>query len=723
MNLYSIFHFLVSLATIFLGVFVFYKKGRSKSSISNAFLFMTITIFIYQLSSSFVISNNRPTAIFWSHIAAVGVIFMPATFYHFIVNFLDLHEERKVLKPLYILGICFVFLDFTTNLIIRDVKNYYWGYFPLVGEGFFILYIIYFIVVLKAIHCLFIQLNNKKRSEIERYQIKYILIAYLLLLSAGSIDSLPTLGFEIYPIAYLMIFAMLLLIAYAIIKYRLMDIRIAISRAGIFLTVYSFVLGIPFWIGYQTKNWLLPTLSMFILSTAGPLIYRYMQRKAENIILANQRHYQRLLLESAKGMLRVHDLDKLLRFVTAIVKKIVKVKFAAIVLRDQNKNYILKAIKGDKNFPRDFVITDKDPLIKVLKKKKSSLIYDEINYLKNNIVNKQLQLIVPIFMENNLLGFLGLGKKEDHTLYTQDDINVFEILSRQAALAIDHCHFMEEFSKAQEKAFQAEKLASIGGMADGVAHQMKNRLNLFSIVSGEMRSEIEDFTKTHPELVEQNPDLKRYFDYLNKTGDMLISNVRKTNGIIEGILSFARAGEKGTYFSEFSFGEIIDTSIGLLLIKHQIKAFPLEVVVDSSDLVFGVKSQFLECIYNILDNCYEAIKEKMDFYLTDYERKSFKPLIKLKLTHNERFCHIEISDNGTGIKEENRQKIFAPFFTTKPSNKSGSGVGMYVVKRIIEENHKGKIKFESKYMEGTKFFIKLPKDTGGGFRSTGHMSN
>jgi len=134
------------------------------------------------------------------------------------------------------------------------------------------------------------------------------------------------------------------------------------------------------------------------------------------------------------------------------------------------------------------------------------------------------------------------------------------------------------------------------------------------------------------------------------------------------------------------------------------------VEIDSSDLIYGVKSQVMESIYNILDNCYEAIKEKMDYHLSEDEKKSFKPLIKLKLTHNEKFSHIEISDNGTGIKEENRQKIFAPFFTTKPSTKSGAGVGMYVVKRIIEENHKGKISFESKYMEGIKFFIKLPKD-------------
>ncbi|MGA1839992.1 MAG: ATP-binding protein [bacterium] len=723
MSLHSILSLIVLVATLCLGIFVFYKKRKS-ASIAYPFLLLSVNLCIY-LSFVFVIftTENKEFAHFFARFGCIGVIFAPIALYHFVINFYDIQTERKFLVPIYIYGLIMSIICFVQDIVIRDMRSYYWGYYGIGDYGMVIIGIIFSILFIRSNFLLFMQLKNKDLSEIKHHQTKYLLAAFIVLFTAG-IEFLTVFGVEIYPMGYLIFFVMLVIIAYAIIKYRLMDIRVAITRAGIFLIVYALVLGVPFWIGFHTKNWLISTLSMFFLSTTGPIIYRYFQGKAENLILANQRHYQRLLLESAKGMLRVHDLDKLLRFITDIVIKIVKVRFAIIVLKDSSKrSYILKAIKGDKNFPRDFVLPDKDPLIKFLKKRKSSLMYDEINYYKKNIVNKQIQLIVPILMENNLLGFLCLGEKEDRTLYTQDDINVFEILARQAALAIDHCHFMEEFSKAQEKAFQAEKLASIGGMADGVAHQMKNRLNLFSIVSGEMRSEIEDFTKAHPELVEQNPDLKRYFDYLSKTGEMLISNVRKTNGIIEGILSFARAGEKGAYFSEFSFAEIIDASIGLLLIKHQIKEFPLEVIVDSCDLIYGVKSQFLECIYNILDNCYEAIKEKMDFYLTDYEKKSFKPSIKLKLSHNEKFYHIEISDNGTGIKEENRQKIFAPFFTTKPSNKSGSGVGMYVVKRIIEENHKGKIKFESKYMEGTKFFIRLPKNMGEDFKSSGQLSN
>ncbi len=86
--------------------------------------------------------------------------------------------------------------------------------------------------------------------------------------------------------------------------------------------------------------------------------------------------------------------------------------------------------------------------------------------------------------------------------------------------------------------------------------------------------------------------------------------------------------------------------------------------------------------------------------------------MKMKLSQTEKAYHIEISDNGMGMKPEDKNKIFAPFFTTKSSYKSGTGIGMYVVKRMVEENHKGKISFSSEYGEGTKFSIELPKKAG-----------
>jgi signal transduction histidine kinase len=125
--------------------------------------------------------------------------------------------------------------------------------------------------------------------------------------------------------------------------------------------------------------------------------------------------------------------------------------------------------------------------------------------------------------------------------------------------------------------------------------------------------------------------------------------------------------------------------------------------------IHGVKAQIMESIYNILDNAYEAILDKRNYRLTDEEKLTFTPLIKLKVSENERNWRLEISDNGIGVKEQDAKKIFAPFFTTKSSYKSGTGIGMYVVKTIVEENHHGKIWFESTYMQGTKFVIELPK--------------
>jgi len=317
-------------------------------------------------------------------------------------------------------------------------------------------------------------------------------------------------------------------------------------------------------------------------------------------------------------------------------------------------------------------------------------------------------LIIPLLIEDSLLGFVILGNKLSREPYSQDDMSVFEILAHQAALAIESCLFFEEFKLAQERLFNAEKLASIGGMADGVAHQIKNRLNHFSVASGEMQYEIKDFIEKHPQLVEQSLELKKSLDYLSDIARSLVENVKRTDGVVKGILNYARVEEKETFFSFFSLQEIITLSLELLRIKHEIVDFPLETDIASCDTIYGVKAQIMESVYNILDNSYEAIQEKKRT-LSAEEKNTFQARITFKAIQNEHCYHIETSDNGIGIKDEDKHKIFAPFFTTKSSYKSGTGIGMYVVKRIVEENHKGKIVFDSTYLQGTRFIIDLPK--------------
>ncbi|MDD3730555.1 MAG: HAMP domain-containing sensor histidine kinase, partial [Endomicrobiaceae bacterium] len=192
--------------------------------------------------------------------------------------------------------------------------------------------------------------------------------------------------------------------------------------------------------------------------------------------------------------------------------------------------------------------------------------------------------------------------------------------------------------------------------------------------------------------------------------ESLETNVKKTNDVVSSILNYAKIESKQLMFEHFKFGEIIDLSFELLSAKHKITDMGnLKIIRNFKDdsTVFAVQAHMMEIVYNLIDNAYEAICEKHNI-LTGENLKNFVPEIAIALSKKDKITTIHISDNGIGVKEENLSKIFVPFFTTKSSTKSGTGIGMYIAKRIIAENLKGRIWIESTYMHGTDIFIELP---------------
>ena len=153
-------------------------------------------------------------------------------------------------------------------------------------------FFIYFMIL--AFLNLFLSVRREIKP-LERNRKKYLLIA-LFIAYIGSVDYLPTYGVKVYPFGYLTLICFVLVFAYAILKYRLMDINIALTRAGLFVFVYLFVLGVPFWLGYTTKSWFPATALAVALATAGPFIYQYLRWQAEEIILKEQKRYQQAML-------------------------------------------------------------------------------------------------------------------------------------------------------------------------------------------------------------------------------------------------------------------------------------------------------------------------------------------------------------------------------------------------------------------------------------------
>mgnify|MGYP001571057207 CR=1 FL=1 len=703
---------ITAISSFLLGIFV-YLRDKNNPTNKN-WLLMSMSISVWTLGYCAMISGSfdQTTTLFLDRISHIGAIFIPLFYLKFVISLLRKTKEYFRINRLSTI-VCVLFLPtvFTKYFIADVVAKYYFKYYPIPGV-FYTFFSIYFFTVIAYAQCLLF-FAIKRTTGFQKNQIVYVFIAAILGFFGGATTFPLVYGLKIPPFGGSLVFIYTLLIAYAIAKYRLMDIRVAFTRAGIFLVVYTVVLGIPFIVLRRTGSGIIATSLAVIFATAGPIIYRFLQRKAEAIVLARQRNYQRILLQAATTMVTEHNLLKLSRLIVYILKRTIDLKFTAIFVKDtRSKTYPLMAIRGAANAEiRNSSLNEEHPFISYLKKNHEPFFSEEMPLEIKNSLNLPLEIriVLPAFAGDELLAFVFLGDKISGESYTPEDIDVFKILSRQATLAIQNCVFFEESKDSQERMFAAEKLASIGGMADGLAHQIKNRLNQFSLAGGELKLEIEDFISKHDKLINSDPELDKTFKYLKEISVSLIDNVKRTDGVIKGILDFAKVEKKENFFAPFSLKEVVNLSTNLLLIKHETASIPLSIKIKDDDHVFGVKSQMTEVIYNLLDNAYEATKEKK-MLLKDKESQEFIPMIELSLTETSGYNEIRISDNGVGIKDEDKHKIFAPFFTTKTSYKSGSGIGVYVVKRIVEENHKGKIKFTSTYMKGTEFIIQLPKN-------------
>ncbi len=716
MNLFAISSFLIFLSSLFIGFVVLWKKKTE--FLAQIWCFFCILVSLWGFGGyKFSTATTYNKAFFWWQIAYISVILFPVVYIHFIFTFLGL-KRKRLLIFLYILAGIFMGFNFLApNLFLgrlRYVFNQFWwhDWFGTRSIIWLIFWISFYWILIG--YSIFLLIKHYKNSKgFRRNQIKYFIVAVIVGWLGPFGDFLPVFRIDFYPYFNFSTAFYPLIIAYAIVKYRLMDIQVTITRVGIFSFLYVLLLFIPFYVGYQTKSWVLSAIFAFIFASIGPSIFYRLQKKAVDLILARQRRYQEALHEMAKGMTNIHNLERLLRLIALLVKRRVGIRYTAIFYHDrENKVYPLKFMYGHRLKKKpSLAIKEDEKFIDYLRKKREPFLYEETDEEMKRFLEEKLEtnfaLLVPSVIHNELIGFLILGEKLDKSHYSIDDIETFKTLSFQAALAINYCLFLEEFKKAQEKLLQAEKLAAIGGLADGITHQLKNRLNLFSVLCGEMNMVTEEFRRKNT-YVERDQELKGLLENYSRIARILLENVKKSNDVIKSILDFARVKEKDKYFDYFFIRTVIDSCVNLLLIKHEIENFPLELKLNNVEIIWGIKTQLTEVIYNILDNAYEAIQQLYSLIPAD-KRNNHIPRIILEVKEFPQYWLISVCDNGIGIKEEDKKKILAPFFTTKSSHKSGSGIGMYVARRIIEENHNGRIWFKSKYLKGTTFYIQLPK--------------
>ncbi|MCL2145385.1 MAG: ATP-binding protein [Endomicrobia bacterium] len=713
MSILGILFFTASIITAASAFLILHRNSKSGVNAYFALFCFSATVWLF-CSGNMFISKNEHDALMWSKIGFTGLAFMPAFFLRFVYAFTKKIINVKTFIIFYVLSLTAVILNCTTPFFYSGIDARFFGYYPNAG---------FLYILVPAQLAFFIHLASKnlksylKRPDLTAYrhnQIKNINSAVFILFVLLIDHLLSFAALPIYPFAEICTAVFISIVVINLKRYVPSDIKIILSRSFIMAVLAAAVLSFSYFVWKYGGSWIISSALTFVLSFMGTYLYRAAIDKAEDLFLAEQKKYSNTLIQAASSMAREHNLKRLLKFMAVIVMHELKVKNFAVYLENKDKktlecHYIRPSVPSEIIFPYSYA----HPFIMFIRNKKRPFTAADLPLYIINSAELPFRpaFVIPFFFDNGTNGFIILSSKKDDMPFTREDVRTFEALSRQTSLAIESCLFFEEYKNTQEKIFAAEKLASVGGLAEGVAHQINNRLNQFSMISGELKYEIEDFIKANAKLVNDNEILKKTLDYITGLSDSLTQNIKRTDAVIKGILNYSRAEKQGTLFSHFPLKEAFDLSLELLKLKHKLhKDFKIEFnFQNDDDKIYGIRSQITEAVYNIIDNAYEATKEKYED-LPEERKINYKPFIKVMLKHTDSKHIISIEDNGCGIKEENVSKIFAPFFTTKSSYKSGTGIGMYIVRRMVEENHKGKVSFESKCGVGTKIIFELPRE-------------
>jgi len=658
--------------------------------------------------------------ILW-RLAHVGIVFIAVFVFHTMLLFCNI-QKKGILRFAYAQAFFFSFLSlFGSPLFMKNIRLFYGIWYMRGGWLYYVFFGIWVWLVGYSHYLLFSV--YKKSQGARRIQIKYFFFGILFGFSGGITNFLPVVGISIFPFGNFTIPIYCLIVTYAILKYRLLDITTAVTRTSIFIFVYSLVLGIPFAMALGWKQslvswlgdwwWFAPLISSTLLATGGPFIYLFIQKKTENRLLRDQKRYQATLKQASSGMTRIKDLKRLLNLIVYILSRSINLDHVCMYLYDFSKReYLLKASREKSSDNFDASIQKHSAFIRYLEKVNAPIVYEEIKQrmhdyggqeykeVEEKLRSLKAEVVVPIFTEKQLIAIGVLGKKKTREMYSQDDLAVFTILANQVALAIENAQFYEESKKTQAQLFQAEKMATIGTMADGLSHQINNRLHALGFIAGDALDSVKLKAEAANHSSEEIKEL-----LLDVTGALIKiqENVRQGGEIVQGLLRYTRKGEEG--FGEVDFCKLIDASVEMTQFK--IKKDQLVITKDyGSDVapIYGNFTQLQEVMFNIIDNAYDAAMQRK----SEKKEPNYKAKIKISTRQVAGLLEISVLDNGIGVREEDQNKLFTPFFTTKFSSKKGTGLGLYVIRKIVEDNHNGKVFMSSEYMTGTLTVLKLP---------------
>jgi two-component system, NtrC family, sensor kinase len=343
------------------------------------------------------------------------------------------------------------------------------------------------------------------------------------------------------------------------------------------------------------------------------------------------------------------------------------------------------------------------------------------------------RLTAPLFRGDDIVGLLVVRRRTPGA-FPRHTVGLVKTFAAQSVLAIQNARLFEnvetrtresaaslaDLRTAQERLIQTEKLASLGQLTAGIAHEIKNPLNFvnnFSSVSAELIDEMQQIMQDVQIDEEKRAEVAELTNMLRGNLEKVVQHGKRADSIVKNMLLHSRQGSGEHQPADIN--AIVEESLNLAYHGARAEKQGFNITLERSfDPSAGKVDLFPQEITRVLLNLisngfYAATKRKAETNGGDYE-----PTLSAATKNLGDSVEIRIRDNGTGILPEVREKMFNPFFTTKPAGE-GTGLGLSLTHDIIVKQHSGSIEVDTRPGEFTEFRIVLPRGSAGIAKSGG----
>ena len=704
-SLHAIPVMVVSLLIFSIGLLILFQTKRTIGDIAFFLFCMSATLWLFTMGFVYSSPDAQTALRLYKVFTFFGVINLTPNLYLFAATVSGLlHRQLKWVIFTYIVTYSIYFLALTTNKFITTPHLYYWGYYPHY-EPWNYLFLLSFAVVFFANQSHLKLAYQREDVPVKRNQIRLIKLSLLFGLTAFIDFAAKIWTVPVYPFGFISMFILTSLLAYSIIRYRAFDIETVIHKTILWIASFSIIV-IPIFLLHQ---WCFPyikesavwqivfgTISFFIFA----LYLRLIQPKIDHVFQRRKANLDQISNQFISDLVHLKGFGNLIQRIEQTIANALYPQWVDIFIYDEKKKDYA-AVNRKEAQGRVSRCDQENEFLKWLNKN-NAIVYREFVEIDPEYASIKVAAInyfestgsivaIPLVLNERLLGMINLTKKSNLRRYNAVDFYFLTTLKNQSAIAISNSLIYQnieeqvkertkELVEVQKQLIQAEKLATVGTLSGGVAHEINNPLTAI-------------LTNVQMLLAFSDEDAKMDRESL----ELIEEATQRCRTIVQKLMTYAKKPLESNQVSMIDISDVLKKTVSF--ISYQLEQESVHIAVampQGSYPVVGNPNELEQVLTNLILNARDAILEK---------KKGGD--VHIAFLKDAKHVSVQVKDEGSGISKDVISRIFDPFFTTKDVGK-GLGLGLSICQSIIEK-HRGEITVQSELGSGSTFTIKLPR--------------